>query len=77
MVFVLDFVTSKNKTKVSIDVELLISSIQERPLLWDQSNKKYMDRGVAINLCKEVAGTCNILIHICGIRYVHGLRWIE
>ena len=37
--FVLDFITSK---KMSIDVELLISFIQERPPLWDQSNKKYI-----------------------------------
>ena len=50
MVFVLDFVTSKNKIKMSIDAELLISSIPERTLLWDQSNKKHMDRDVAINL---------------------------
>ena len=42
VVFVLGLVTSKNKTKMSIDVELLISSIQERPPLWDQSNKKYI-----------------------------------
>ena len=59
------------------DVQLLISSIQERPPLLDQSNKKYMERHVAINLWKEVAGTCDILIHICGIRYAHGLCWIE
>ena len=49
----------KNKTKISIDVELLISSIQERPPLWDQYNKKYMDRDVAIYLWKEVAAECN------------------
>ena len=41
VVFVLDFVTSKNKTKISIDAELLTSTIQERPQLWDQPKKKY------------------------------------
>lgn len=44
---------------MSIDVELLISAIQERPPLWDQSNKKYMDRDVATTLWKEVAAECN------------------
>ena len=44
---------------MSVDVELLISSIQERLPLWDQSNKKYMDRDAAINLWKEVAAERN------------------
>jgi Alcohol dehydrogenase transcription factor Myb/SANT-like. len=60
---------------MSIDVELLISYIQERPPLWDQSNKKYLDRDVVINLWKEIAGTCSILSHICGIQYIHALRF--
>ena len=43
MVIVVEFVTLKNKTKMSIAIELLIGSIQERSPLWDQSNKQYID----------------------------------
>lgn len=45
---------------MSIDFKILISSIQEKPPLCDQSNNKYMDRDVATNLWKEVATECNI-----------------
>ncbi|CAH1984114.1 unnamed protein product [Acanthoscelides obtectus] len=56
---------------MSVDVELLISSIQERPPLWDQSNKKYMDRDVAINLWKEVAAEFNTTNIIAKKKWKH------
>ena len=60
MVFVPDFVTSINKTKINIDVELLISSIQKRSALWDQSNKKYI--GFSANAGRFRSARCHIAL---------------